>query len=118
MYEELINMFHFFIFIIPGFITVWSYRFFSNSVKIGDFEYFAASCFWGLFMVAVYELVCLIVSKRELIRNFLDNPYSSVSVLCLFLLTLLGFFLGWGGSILARNDHIRSLIDRLRNFKF
>ncbi len=118
MYEELISMFHFFIFLIPGFVTVWSYRFFSNSGKIGDFEYFAASCFWGLMMIAAYEFMCLVASKRESMHNFLDNPYGAGSILCLSLLTLLGFLLGWGGSILAKNDYLRSLISRFRNFKF
>ena len=117
MYEELISMFQFFVFIIPGFVTVWSYRFFSNSGKIGEFEYFAASCFWGLMMIEVYEFLCLIVSKRELIHNFFNDPYSTVSIFCLSLLTLLGFFLGWGGSIMAKNNFLRSLINRIRKFK-
>jgi hypothetical protein len=35
----------------------------------------------------------------------------------LSLLTLLGFFLGWGGSIMAKNNFLRSLINRIRKFK-
>lgn len=85
MFEESFDVFHFFVFIIPGFVTVWTYRYFSNAGKIGEFEYFASSCFWGLLILGIYEWI----APKEVTEQLLSNPYAAGGAL-----SLLGFFFG------------------------
>jgi len=84
-----IDIFHLFLFVIPGFITVWSFRYFTNSKKNKDFEYFALSVFWGLIMLLIYELV----GTKKQIEALIGNPYSAALVL-----SILGLTIGLMGS--------------------
>jgi hypothetical protein len=120
MFEQSLDVFHFFIFIIPGFVTVWAYRFFtdSKSSEIGEFEYFAASCLWGMLLLAIYQLACLAVSRRALVAGLLQNPYSATSVLSLSAMALLGLFLGWCGSIFTRTEGFKAFIRWLKKIDF
>ena len=52
-----VEEFHFLIFIIPGFVTVWTFRYFTNSDKNGDFELLRLSFFWGLMVMIFYQLL-------------------------------------------------------------
>ncbi len=87
-----LDIFHLFLFVIPGFITVWSFRYFINSKKGSDFEYFALSIFWGLIMLLFYEFV----ATKDQIFNLLKNPYAAALVL-----SILGFFFSWMGSFIT-----------------
>jgi hypothetical protein len=118
MFEQSLDIFHFFIFIIPGFVTVWVFRFFADSGKLGEFEYFASSCLWGVLLLAIYEFLCLIASARPLIANLLQNPYSAASVLALLMMAFLGFFLGWCGSIFVKTKKFKALAGWLKSFNF
>jgi hypothetical protein len=43
-----LDSYYFLLFVIPGFITVWTYRTIFKVQKKGDFEYLGLSVFWGL----------------------------------------------------------------------
>lgn len=109
MLEQPLDIAHIFIFVIPGFITVWSFRYFTNSKKSSDFEYLALSIFWGLMILLLYELI----STNERTKNLLENPYAAASVL-----SILGLIIGWFGSVLSRVDWIKKMINWLKNFHF
>ncbi len=47
-----IDLLNTFLVVVPGAMTVWSFRYFSNSNKTGDFEYLMLSVFWGAFILA------------------------------------------------------------------
>lgn len=83
-----LDIFHIFLFIIPGFITVWSFRYLTNSKKSADFEYFSLSIFWGIIMVFFYGLI----SKKETFNKLISNPYLASIVLSIFgfIISLLG----------------------------
>lgn len=57
-----------FIFIIPGFIIVWTYRNYMGIKREGEFEYLALSLFWGL----------LLLVFASLINNWIDGKLSVV----------------------------------------
>ncbi len=48
------------LFVIPGFVLIWTYRHFTKAKKIGEFEYAAWSFFWG---AALFLVVIGIVTK-------------------------------------------------------
>ena len=82
MPEINIDTIHFFIFVIPGAITVWAFRYFRKSKKMGDFEYLALSAFWGLMMLATLSFFI-----PEEAARLLKNPYAlalSFSIVGLF----------------------------------
>ena len=109
MIEQPLDLFHFFIFVIPGFITVWSFRHFIESKEKADFEYFALSVFWGLVMLLLYGLL----SKQENFIKLLKNPYFGAVAL-----SILGALMGWIGSILIKMKCFQKLDYWFKNFRF
>jgi len=107
--EQSFDIFHFFIFVIPGFITVWSFRYFTNSKKSADFEYFALSVFWGLLNILLYELI----SSQEQTDKLIQNPYVAATVL-----SIGGLIIGWIGGVLSRTSWIQKIINWLKNYHF
>lgn len=67
-----IDITHFLLFVIPGFILVWTFRNFTGSKKTGDFEYAGLSFFWGLVMVSIYGAM---LPGR--LGDLLSNPYAA-----------------------------------------
>jgi hypothetical protein len=89
-----IPYYNFLIFVIPGFITVWTYRHVSWSDKKScDFEYLGLSFFWGLIMLLLYGLI----NKNDSVKKLLENPYIAAFVLSGF-----GLFVGWLGGRISR----------------
>lgn len=76
------------LFVIPGFITVWSFRHVGSIKKASDFEYFALSVFWGLVMLLIYELI----TPLEMVQKLLQNLYAAALIL-----SMIGFLFGWIG---------------------
>lgn len=109
MLEQPLDLFHFFLFVIPGFITVWTLRHFIGSKEKTDFEYFALSVFWGLIMLVLYGYL----SKQENFIKLLTNPYAAAIVL-----SFLGFIMGWIGSVLSRTEWFQRIAHWLKNFHF
>ena len=82
-----IDTYYFFLIILGGFMTVWSFRHFSLSRKpLGDFEYLGFSSFWGMIMLMI--LVQLNSGNPDL-SEFLSNPFAVGSML-----SVIGFIIG------------------------
>lgn len=99
------------LFIIPGFVVVWTYRFFSKPKPIGEFEYAGLSFIWGIILVASTGFILKYLPDQEL---FNKSPYNYT-----FWLSFFGLIFGWLGSFVARSKWLKKLIDFLRpeNFK-
>jgi hypothetical protein len=108
MFEGAFDVSNFFIFVIPGFITVWSFRFFRDSKKIGEFEYFVASVFWGLITLLFFEYL---PTQDE--KKLLQNPYAAAAILSFF-----GLLLGWIGSVVAKIKFFQKIVVWLKEFHF
>ncbi len=93
MPEPTIDLISFFIFIVPGAITVWTYRNFTKSKKAGDFEYIALSAFWGVIIVAIQQLI----APRGKFTEIINNQYAAA-----FAFSLFGFIFGWLGSQITK----------------
>ncbi len=98
---------NFLIFIIPGFVTVWSFRFFSRIEKKGEFELLGLSFFWGLLILVIILPVLKIVLKES--NEFFNNPYA-ISLAASFFSP----FIGWSGSKIIQWNFFVSKIDGLR----
>jgi hypothetical protein len=82
--------------VVPGAITVWSYRFFTKSKKSGDFEYLTLSIFWGVVLLAIQPWI----SRKEEFVKLLNNPFATMlamSILGIFLSFSLVFGYSWIG---------------------
>jgi len=114
MNDPTTDLFTFFIFVIPGFITVWSYRYFKESKdQIGDFEYLAKSSFWGLIMFFIYALANQIFNRQHPISELISNPYFfSIA------LSILGYFFGWYGVVILKISWVQKFIKWLKNYHF
>lgn len=67
-----IDITHFLLFAIPGLITVWAFRYFTDSKKTGDFEYLGLSFFWGLVLAGFYAQI---IPSPD--TSLLANPYAA-----------------------------------------
>lgn len=101
-----VDILHLFIFVIPGFITVWSFRYFTNSKKNSDFEYFALSIVWGLLILVLNEIV-----SKEALGILLNNQYSAALGS-----GFVGLLIGFLGSQLVKQSLFKSFINWLKNF--
>jgi len=63
---------NFLIFILPGFITVWTFRYFTNSKKSGDLEFLILSFIWGFLILLFNEWT----SAKVELDKLLQNPYA------------------------------------------
>jgi len=107
--SELDHVINLFVFVIPGFITVWSFRHFSGQKREGEFEYFALSVTWGLILLLLFELI---VPHNKVVDS-LKNPYAGgLSLL------IMGFVLGWLGSLFNKEKWFRKFIDWSKNHHF
>jgi len=96
----------FFFIILGGFITVWTFRYITNSKKAMDsFEYLGLSAFWGLFIIMMFESIQKDLDKVD--RMF-QNQYAAGFIFSV----LFAPFLGLVGSVLVRP--MRYLINKLR----
>jgi len=101
-----VDAMHLFIFIVPGFIVVWSFRYFTDSIKNSDFEYLILGVIWGLLLLTFNGLV----STKDQLTKLLENPYAAALVF-----SLMGGFFGWLGSMLSRLKGIKKIIAWLKN---
>src|SRR4030042_901427 len=101
----------FLIFIIPGFITVWSFRYFTKSKKTGDFEFLGLSFFWGLATLFLTFLYFKFLGSQEEFQKVLENPYAAA-----FALSLFGFIFGWVGGVLSKEKCFQKIVDQFKGF--
>lgn len=92
-----IDIFNLFLFVIPGFITVWSFRYVTEPKKDSNFEYFALSVFWGLLLLTFNRLIAPLLSTQETFNRLLQNVYAAALAFSFF-----GFFLGLAGGLLIK----------------
>lgn len=91
---EQISLYHFLIFVLPGFMLMWSFRYCSKSnTKLSDFEYLAFSTFWGLVLLLINEWVM----PKEKVIEILANPYTAT-----FIFAITGLFFGYVGGFLKK----------------
>ncbi len=80
----------FFEIILSGFITVWTFRYFTRSdKKITEFEWFGSSAFWGLIIVGI---IASFKSYPD-INGLISNPFAMGLVGSVF-----GVIIGFVGS--------------------
>jgi len=96
--------FHFLVFIIPGLITVWTFRYFTNSKKTGDFEFLGLSFFWGIIVLVIMETL----SRQHSLDNLLKNPYATAIVLSAF-----GFIFGCIAGRISRTKIFKIIMNFL-----
>ncbi len=77
-----------------GFMTVWTFRYFTNrKEKYSEFEWLGLSAFWG---VAVLGLWGMIPDSTEKTKIF-ANPFAAG-----FMLSFVGILLGYGASRISK----------------
>jgi len=102
---------NFLILIIPGFLAVWTFHYFTRSKKRGDFELLGLSFVWGLLILTVMELLMRFFYRNnynDKIKDFLKNPYSVAIIL-----SFLGVIFGWCGSHISQWSWFKKLIESI-----
>ncbi len=99
------NDFNYLMFIIPGFVVVWTYRFFVKPKPIGEFEYAGLSFLWGV-------ILFLIGMELNQILNVNIENASVYSFALIF--SFYGIILGWLGGFVARWKWLKACIDFFR----
>ena len=102
---------NFFIFILPGFITVWSFRYFTNSKKTGDFEFLGLAFIWGILNLMFYGLII----KWGLAKDF---PLNIPLLVPALILSFWGFLLGLFGAQISKWGWVRDFINFLKSSWF
>ncbi len=80
MPEAPIDLFHLFLFVLPGFVFAWSYRHFAKLGRPGDFEYFGQSVFFGLILLVSVQGIM----GTEKFVEMIGNPYAAALALSTF----------------------------------
>ncbi len=100
-----LDVYHFLIFIIPGFIVVWTFRYFTGSKKDGDFEFLGLSFFWGLVVLMLFILINeLSADAKKAALKLLENPYAAAFVLSVFAVAI-----GWVGSEIVNSKWFKKI---------
>ncbi len=94
------------LFVIPGFMVIWSYRHFTRAEKMGEFEYAAWSLIWGIFfMMATYTW-----------GNFIGRPFPNIALDNLgglngviAALTPLAVLIGYVGAVLYHRFYLSKI---------
>jgi hypothetical protein len=98
---------HYLYFIIPGFITVWSYRYFTYSKEKGNFVLLGLSFFWGIVIAA---LVAAPQANKETVAELMKNPYAAMLVFSAF-----GFIFAAAASLLKQKNRLRDVYHSVKN---
>lgn len=85
---------HFLMFVLPGFIVVWSFRRLTKSKRDSGFEYFMLSFVWGFIL---FLFIVFLENKGFLDKSLLNNPYTIMGFSMLF-----APILGWIGSEISK----------------
>jgi len=98
-----LDIYNFLIFIIPGFVAVWTFRYFTSSNKKGDFEFLGLSFIWGLILLVITEYLSQIAygaEHEQKINKLLGNPYAMALVQ-----SVTAFIIGAAGAFLSKKIH-------------
>lgn len=111
-----LNSWMFWILILPGFLTVWVFRYFNRTKGAGEFEYAGLSIFWGLFILFLTSMMWKIGLLKGIPDTNLTNPGQLLGLASL--LCIVTFVLGWAGSSLANFKWFKTLINAIRPENF
>lgn len=107
-----IDLYHFLIFIIPGFMMVWFFSFLKNEKQKNDpFSLAGLSFFWGLILLMLWGLYIKLFGKD--LGEFVTNPYSAA-----FGLSLFGLVTAWVGFQITKKKFFRKIVEMLRKDAF
>lgn len=97
--------------IIPGFLTIWTYRYFTKATKLGDFEYAAWSFVWGMILLfALYYLGKIRGKEFPMIPDYsLEAFMGGVLGTGIGISILISFPVGFIGAILSKLGAFRFL---------
>lgn len=98
------------LFVVPGFLVVWTFRYFSKSTKQGEFEYLGLSFVWGMVLFTLVAISSMIFKG---LSNIFKNDLGAA-----FILTFVAPFLGWFGSLLSTWKWFKRTIDFFRPENF
>ncbi len=90
----------YFVIILSGFVTVWMYKHFSKSqTKITEFEYLGWSAFWGLVIMASFQLIAKIFHvDTQGFNDLFKNPFATGLIM-----SILGLVSGMGSGLIMRD---------------
>jgi hypothetical protein len=120
-----VGNFNFLLFVVPGFIIVWTFRYFTHSKKTGDFELLGLSFVWGLISLLIYEALvdincwlqiswaCKSGNADQEIQAVLKNPYAAALAF-----VLVGLVFGWFGSVIVSWKWFQKMIQIFTPKKF
>lgn len=74
-----LDLFHLFLFLMPGFFVVHFYTKAKGTKIESDFEYFMFSMFWGLILFAFFQ-ACFKDADKEKFISIISQPYSAAIV--------------------------------------
>jgi len=84
-----LDSYYFLLFVIPGFITVWTYRALFKIKKRGDFEYLGLSFFWGLVLFVAF----MFFPNIEKLFSFMFGDFFPISLVpAVVLFSIIGAF--------------------------
>lgn len=99
--------FNFLIFLLPGFITVWSFRYLTRSTKKGEFELIGLSFLWGMILTALLGFLSLI----PFVPPFPDTTFQTFYSVGLAL-SGFGFLLGIVGAYIVHRKWFSALKEK------
>ena len=106
------------LFVIPGFVLVWTYRHFTRAPKIGEFQYAAWSFFWGVIEFMVLVGIPIQLGYTHLPTVPLDNPAAllgSLVGISVPLAAIGSFPLGFIGAQISRAGFFKFIDKKLFN---
>lgn len=90
------------LFVIPGGVLVWTYKHFTKSAKMGEFEYALWSFIWGV-VIFLLEVKVLELTHTDLPNTPTNDPAA-------FIGSLLGFSLAIATSLAIPIGYIAALL--------
>lgn len=108
-------------FVLPGFMIVWSFRYFTHSKKTGDFELLGLSFVLGILSLIAFEgyvhficwthwhWACQSGDALTEIQKVLANPYGFAGIF-----TILGIPFGWVGAWISSCKFVQAGLSKMR----
>lgn len=110
------STFGYLLFVLPGFVVVWSYRHFTKAKQIGDFEYAAWSFVWGTFIFFLFGLCirmndALGIESRDVVFDP-NNPFELFATILgagFALAMFLALPVGYGGAWISKKGYFQKI---------
>jgi hypothetical protein len=103
-----INTYIFLLIVVGGVTLIWSFRIFAGRKRtLGEIEYLAFACIWGIVLVAIHAQIMKYNHSEELTR-LLSNPFASA-----VFFALMGLMFGGFSGYLDKKYDLTSKLQRL-----